>query len=203
MFPFFVVFLIWDRFRLRHGLKSGHCLIQSGIETFLQFQIKRKLLFIACVFHFQRFQRRRKHAHILPKQLPHEGFCSRCGCLSDFIVYHLLQQFLIDSHLSHTVCSKHLPENFHLALGISGNLFFNLSGRYSGTFFRVRLLGFFNDFFAFFKRFFHSISGSLTGLLRPFLNLVYIKHDSVLLVRWERMPCGRFFAACKSLFEPF
>ena len=173
LFPFCVILLIGDRFWLRHGLKPVHCFFQGSIKAFFQFQIKRKFFLIAAIFHLQRFQCRRDYAHILPEQLSYEVFRRRRSRLSNLIIYHFLQQLL--SHLSHTVRPKHLAENFHLTLGISSNLFFHLSGRNRWAFFRVRDLNFADDFFAFFKSLFYTVSRLFACLLCPFHNLVYIK----------------------------
>ena len=176
MLPFCIVFLVWDRFRLRHGLQPGHCFFQSRIKVFFQFQAERKFFLIVCVFHFQRFQGRRKHAHIFSEKMFQQVPGSRWSGFGNFVIYHLLQPFLIDSRLSHTVRPKHLSENFYLTLSIGGNLFFHFRGRYRRAFFRAGNFDFIDSFLVFFHGFFHSIERLLLCLLCLFHNLVYIEH---------------------------
>ena len=172
LLPVCVVFLIGDGLRFRHGFDSGHCFFQGGIEAFFQFRAKGQFFLLLCIFQLQGFQSRRKDAHILSEQLPHDALRGGCGGFGHFVVYHFLQQFLIDSHLSHAVRREHLAEDFHLALGVGGNLFFRFGGRYGRAVFRIRNLDSVKDFLAFIQSLFHAVRSLFAGLLCPFSDFV-------------------------------
>ena len=97
----------------------GQLFLQHLIELPLHRLVELPILILAVLFlflHGQGLQGGGDDAHVLAEELVHHALRAEGGRRGHLFVHRLLDQLLVDRHLSHGLRAEHLAKDLHLAL---------------------------------------------------------------------------------------